>query len=549
MTSWTSSPIRQTRPSGTRAVSICGRRSTRFSSPTWQRACSTARPPVASALVSRMDMEPCPAELVENGPASGASAVKLGLHGHRLGDGGRGPGRRRRGHAHGLRAGRPPTSSATMAHNEAEYNMGLTLPGFAGMFTRLYMERYGLTERDLALVAVKDHANGGEEQLRARADPRDHRGDRRRPRRERGQQLRRRAAAHVFDLPDHGRLRGAHPGEHGLAQGEAVQEEARSGSPASPRRPTPTASTTARTRSSSTRSGSPPRRRTRWRAIGPKDISFAELHDAFVIFELHQQRGGRVSSSAARRSSRVRKHETDIDGRMPDQHLRRAQGQGPPGGRHGRLADLRARAAASRRGRGGPPGEGPQVRHGGQLRRLRQQRRHHDPGQGLGGQAWLISASTASRRPTSAASGARNAGRSTTRAHGLRKCDSHPRPDDRQGLGGVRSRGALHSADLDTRVEPARGLQQEVPACSAWSSSKTACAPPDAIEMEGDPLIGMKLTATRSRRTSGPASRSRCSCSPDVSARWRRWMHSAVDWLVGKLSGLRKGRTHRLRRT
>ena len=27
------------------------------------------------------------------------------------------------------------------------------------MFTRLYMQKYGLTERDLALVAVKDHAN------------------------------------------------------------------------------------------------------------------------------------------------------------------------------------------------------------------------------------------------------------------------------------------------------------------------------------------------------------------------------------------------------
>ena len=33
---------------------------------------------VASAMVSKMDMEPVPAELVENGPASGASAVKVG---------------------------------------------------------------------------------------------------------------------------------------------------------------------------------------------------------------------------------------------------------------------------------------------------------------------------------------------------------------------------------------------------------------------------------------------------------------------------------------
>ncbi len=33
---------------------------------------------IASSLVSRMDMEPAMAELIENGPASGASAVKMG---------------------------------------------------------------------------------------------------------------------------------------------------------------------------------------------------------------------------------------------------------------------------------------------------------------------------------------------------------------------------------------------------------------------------------------------------------------------------------------
>src|ERR1035437_1371432 len=33
---------------------------------------------IASALVSRLDLEPASAELVENGPASGASAVKVG---------------------------------------------------------------------------------------------------------------------------------------------------------------------------------------------------------------------------------------------------------------------------------------------------------------------------------------------------------------------------------------------------------------------------------------------------------------------------------------
>lgn len=114
---------------------------------------------VASSLISRMDMEPVPAELVENGPASGASAIKIGYMAI----------------ASGLcdvvlvvagEVMRKVTGwmatdiVATMLHQDAEYNMGLTLPAFGGMFTRLYMEKYGLTERDLALLAVKNHDNG-----------------------------------------------------------------------------------------------------------------------------------------------------------------------------------------------------------------------------------------------------------------------------------------------------------------------------------------------------------------------------------------------------
>jgi acetyl-CoA C-acetyltransferase len=48
---------------------------------------------------------------------------------------------------------------ATMSHPEAEYPYGLTLPAFAGMFTRLYMEKYGVTEKDLSIVGVKNHEN------------------------------------------------------------------------------------------------------------------------------------------------------------------------------------------------------------------------------------------------------------------------------------------------------------------------------------------------------------------------------------------------------
>ncbi len=114
---------------------------------------------VASALVSRMDMEPCPAELVENGPASGASAIRLGYMA--IASGMADVVLVAAGEVMRTVSGWEATNIvATMAHTEAEYNMGLTLPGFAGMFTRLYMQKYGMTERDLALVAVKDHANG-----------------------------------------------------------------------------------------------------------------------------------------------------------------------------------------------------------------------------------------------------------------------------------------------------------------------------------------------------------------------------------------------------
>jgi acetyl-CoA C-acetyltransferase len=104
---------------------------------------------VASALVSRMDMEPCPAELVENGPASGASAIKLGYMA--IAAGMADVVLVAAGEVMRAVTGWESTNIvATMAHKEAEYNMGLTLPGFAGMFTRLYMKKYG----------VKDHENG-----------------------------------------------------------------------------------------------------------------------------------------------------------------------------------------------------------------------------------------------------------------------------------------------------------------------------------------------------------------------------------------------------
>lgn len=113
---------------------------------------------IASAVVDTLNIRPAMAETVENGPASGASAIKLGYMAIASGMcdcvlviG-----------AEGMRAvtGWEGTDFvATMLHPEAEYKYGLTLPAFAGMFTRLCMDRYSVESRDLSIVSVKNHAN------------------------------------------------------------------------------------------------------------------------------------------------------------------------------------------------------------------------------------------------------------------------------------------------------------------------------------------------------------------------------------------------------
>ena len=114
---------------------------------------------IASALVDRINLIPAAAERVENGPASGASAVKNGFLAVASGAADL-----------VLVAGGEKMTTAdtdvitdlvsTMTHPTAEYVHGVTLPAMAALLTRLYMERYGLTERHLAMVAVKNHANG-----------------------------------------------------------------------------------------------------------------------------------------------------------------------------------------------------------------------------------------------------------------------------------------------------------------------------------------------------------------------------------------------------
>jgi acetyl-CoA C-acetyltransferase len=114
---------------------------------------------VASALVDRLSLLPAAAESIENGPASGASAIKNGVLAVASGyyDTVLVVGGEKMREVTGWRA---TDFVATMTHPTAEYPYGVTLPGMAGMFTRLYMEKYGLTREMLVAVAIKNQEMG-----------------------------------------------------------------------------------------------------------------------------------------------------------------------------------------------------------------------------------------------------------------------------------------------------------------------------------------------------------------------------------------------------
>lgn len=114
---------------------------------------------IASALVDRLNIYPTPAETVENGPASGASAVKLGWMAVASGmcDLVLVVGVERMQEVNNFEA---TEFVSYLSHRWAEYIYGVTLPSLAGMFARLWMEKYGVTSEHLAMVAIKNHKNG-----------------------------------------------------------------------------------------------------------------------------------------------------------------------------------------------------------------------------------------------------------------------------------------------------------------------------------------------------------------------------------------------------
>lgn len=114
---------------------------------------------LCNAVLNELSLMPAGAEGIENGPASGASAVKTAHMAIASGmmDSVLVVGAERMSEVNQLDA---TDFVATLAHPLAEQIYGVTLPSLAGMFTRLYMEKYGLTRRHLAMVAIKNHENG-----------------------------------------------------------------------------------------------------------------------------------------------------------------------------------------------------------------------------------------------------------------------------------------------------------------------------------------------------------------------------------------------------
>ncbi len=114
---------------------------------------------IASSLVDRLSLLPAAAETIETGPASGASAVKTGLLAVASGysDLMLVVGGEKMREVTGWRA---TDFVATMTHPQAEYPYGITLPGMAGMFTRLYMEKHGVTREQLLAVSLKNQEMG-----------------------------------------------------------------------------------------------------------------------------------------------------------------------------------------------------------------------------------------------------------------------------------------------------------------------------------------------------------------------------------------------------
>jgi acetyl-CoA C-acetyltransferase len=270
---------------------------------------------VASAMVSRIDLEPAAAETVENGPASGGSAIKLGYMA--IASGMADVVMVTGGELMRKVSGWEGTDFvASMLHHEAEYNYGMTLPTMGGMFTRMYMEKYGLTERELALIAVKDHTNAAKNPFAHVDIPCTL------------EAIYENENAHVVNnmVAEPLRIYGMCPVSDGAASLILCAEDSDKMKYFTKKEPVYISGIGSATASHCVHQRPDPlvldavrisaERAYKMAGLGPKDISLAELHDAFVILELAiSEEVGFFERGQARHG--LVNGETAIDGRIP----------------------------------------------------------------------------------------------------------------------------------------------------------------------------------------------------------------------------------------
>ena len=115
---------------------------------------------IASVLVDQLSLIPAAADHIKNGPASGASAIKAGfaaissgLSSIALVVGGEKM-------THITSPGFITSKVATLTHPTAERMHGISLPAYAGLLTRIYLEKYNAKLDWISDIAIKNHKNG-----------------------------------------------------------------------------------------------------------------------------------------------------------------------------------------------------------------------------------------------------------------------------------------------------------------------------------------------------------------------------------------------------
>jgi acetyl-CoA C-acetyltransferase len=113
---------------------------------------------ISTKLVDSLGRAPIPAIRVENGPATGSSALHVGAH--MVASGQHDGVLVAAGEKMTQLSAREAATRLAQILPGAERAAGVTMPGLCAMLARIYMAETGLTREQLALVPVKAHRNG-----------------------------------------------------------------------------------------------------------------------------------------------------------------------------------------------------------------------------------------------------------------------------------------------------------------------------------------------------------------------------------------------------